>query len=442
MSSLDPTLGPDRLGLEGRGSDTDGVDAAPRHGYWKSLADLEPTGSAPAAGAPEVPTAGDVVDPLNRRNFMQLMGASMALAGVAGAGCKRYDKRGDRPPVAPPRGQVPGQTAAATRPRFDFVGTTQALLVTSYEGRPIKLDGNPEHPVRRRRRGRGHRPPRRLVGVRPGLDPPRLRPRPLAVGAARRQGRDHRGLPRELGRIHAADGNPTGIRVLAEASSSPTLAALQASACSSTLPGAAWHEWEPVSFDNERAGMRLAFGKPMRAIRSHLDQGRPIIVALDCDIFTEHPASAALRPRLRPQPASPTAAASAAGKMNRLYAVESAYSPHRRGRRPPPRAALRADPAVPAGDRGSALSGGAAAGAAVVGEAKVSRVPEGRGQGRSLAPPPAGSAVLVVGRQASRPIGPRGRRQGQRALGGSQRRRTYDDPDAQPARPTATRSPR
>ncbi len=113
--------------------------ATPTHGYWMSLDELAPKAAAPEAAGEQV------VDPLNRRNFMQLMGASMALAGVAGAGCKRYDREEIVPLSRRPEDMVPGVTQQYAS-AFEMGGITNAVLITSYEGRPIKVDGNPEHP--------------------------------------------------------------------------------------------------------------------------------------------------------------------------------------------------------------------------------------------------------------------------------------------------------
>ncbi|HEX3764635.1 MAG TPA: TAT-variant-translocated molybdopterin oxidoreductase, partial [Kofleriaceae bacterium] len=83
----------------------------PVHGYWKSLRELEGkaafqvgrTGHEFPAGADRPPQ-----DPLSRRNFFQLMGASMALAGVGA--CQRYDKEEIVPLARRPEHQVPGTT--------------------------------------------------------------------------------------------------------------------------------------------------------------------------------------------------------------------------------------------------------------------------------------------------------------------------------------------
>src|SRR5262245_65597779 len=68
----------------------------PVHGYWKSLRELDGKAAfqvgrtghefPPGASGTDRP----LLDPLSRRTFVQLMGASMALAG-AGA-CRRYEK--------------------------------------------------------------------------------------------------------------------------------------------------------------------------------------------------------------------------------------------------------------------------------------------------------------------------------------------------------------
>src|SRR5829696_3620342 len=64
-------------------------EATPVHGYWRSLAELEGKAKLQTdRGNNEFPPAPDVSDPLSRRNFFQLMGASMALAGVGA--CRRY----------------------------------------------------------------------------------------------------------------------------------------------------------------------------------------------------------------------------------------------------------------------------------------------------------------------------------------------------------------
>src|SRR5207302_8828097 len=117
------------------------LPATPTHGYWKSLAELE--GKAAWQLAPSAnefpPEAERVVDPLSRRNFFHLMGASMGLAGVGlSSGCQRYEKEEIVPLARRPEDQTPGITMQYAT-AFELGGAGHALLATSFEGRPIHI---------------------------------------------------------------------------------------------------------------------------------------------------------------------------------------------------------------------------------------------------------------------------------------------------------------
>ncbi len=292
------------------------------HGYWKSIAELE---SDLPSGETEFATSGlaeadDSVDPLNRRNFAKLMGASLALAGVAGAGCKRYEREGIVPLGRRPEDQVPG-TNQAYATSFELGGHGQALVVTSFEGRPIKVDGNPEHPFA----GGGVVAGTKRHGASTAF----------AQGSIlhlydpdRSQSVNHSGKGASfsdwkawLGELRK-QANFNRVRVLSEATSSPTVAALRRR-LNSEMPGLIWHEWEPISWDNERAGMVQAFGKVVRPL-AKLDQAETI-VSLDCDFFVDHPASLRYS-RDFARSRNPETSTLGRGRMNRLYVVESVYS--------------------------------------------------------------------------------------------------------------------
>ena len=132
--------------------DHEPLPATPEHGYWKSLREL--AGETPwqqdGATRREFPAGADQApsekDGSTRRNFFQLMGASVGLAGLAtGAGCRRYEKEEIVPLARRPEDQIPSTTLQYAT-TFELGGTAHALVATSFEGRPIHLDGNADHP--------------------------------------------------------------------------------------------------------------------------------------------------------------------------------------------------------------------------------------------------------------------------------------------------------
>ena len=83
-------------------------------------------------------------DPVSRRNFLQLMGASMALAGLSA--CTKQPPESIVPYVRAPEEIVPGNPLLyATAMTLGSAATP--LLVESNTGRPTKVEGNPEHPA-------------------------------------------------------------------------------------------------------------------------------------------------------------------------------------------------------------------------------------------------------------------------------------------------------
>src|ERR1700749_2461605 len=81
---------------------------------------------------------------VSRRGFMQLMGASTALATV-GAACQKPNEK-IVPFVRRPEEVTPGNPLHFAT-AYALEGFANGLLVTSFEGRPTKVEGNPEHPT-------------------------------------------------------------------------------------------------------------------------------------------------------------------------------------------------------------------------------------------------------------------------------------------------------
>ena len=115
--------------------------------FWRSLDELADTPEFQAAVEREFPSAAqEWLDPVSRRGFLRLMGASMALAGLAG--CTKQPDEPIYPYVKAPEDLVLGKPMYfATAHPMPTGGIP--LLMKSDEFRPIKVDGNPEHTYNR-----------------------------------------------------------------------------------------------------------------------------------------------------------------------------------------------------------------------------------------------------------------------------------------------------
>ncbi|MBN1344777.1 MAG: TAT-variant-translocated molybdopterin oxidoreductase [Phycisphaerae bacterium] len=282
----------------------------PNKTYWRSLDDLAETPEARALIEQEFPGgAWDRLDRASRRQFLKVMGASLALAGMAGC---RWPKEQIVPYAYRPEGRTPGQPQRYAT-AMDLDGVATGLLVTSYDGRPIKIEGNPNHPF-----SLGAAGPIHQASILDLYDPDRSRTVVRReAGQEIKQGWDpFDAFANELfSELRKQNGK--GLAVLSEAISSPSLVEMR-QRLAKTMPEAKWYEYEPVSWDNEREGTKLAFGA---AYRPHyrFDKAE-IILCLDADPFMTHPAA------LRYARDFANGRRAHSGKMNRLYAVESVFS--------------------------------------------------------------------------------------------------------------------
>src|SRR6478752_2502371 len=115
--------------------------------FWSSLEELIDEDGFREWLAAEFPAASSMFDDPGRRQFLKLMGASLLLASLGGCdGETRSDHA--QPYVNQPDEITPGV------PRYyatavTFEGYAQPVIATTYAGRPVKLDGNPDYPVTR-----------------------------------------------------------------------------------------------------------------------------------------------------------------------------------------------------------------------------------------------------------------------------------------------------
>jgi molybdopterin-containing oxidoreductase family iron-sulfur binding subunit len=296
------------------GAEVETPAPAPNHGsgrprFWRSFAELQnrPEFRALLEREFAAPPPDAPLNAPERRRFLQLMGASLGLAGV---GCWHEDKI--LPLSRRPEETVPGTTKKfATAMEID--GVAVGLHATSYDGRPIKVDGNPLHPESLGGADAIHQAS--VLGV---YDPDRSdKPWKRGGGSATPSSWDAFAAfaAQHFGKLKGARGY--GLRVLAERSSSPTLAALRKRFLE-VYPQARWVTFEPTASDAVRAGSMLAFGKAYRTLID-ASQAR-VILTLDADLFAANFPGHLAHARNVARGRSPD------GDMNRLYAIEPNYS--------------------------------------------------------------------------------------------------------------------
>ncbi len=221
---------------------------------WRGLDELQAQAARAGGHHPEPSLTPPDFPRLDRRQFLGYTVASLSLAG-AGA-CSREPQHTIVPYVHAPPQLVAGDplyfaTAAS------LGGAAQGFLVKSNYGRPTKIEGNPAHPG-----SLGATDIFAQAAVLDLWDPDRA------------QAVSHRGqettwesfvdaLSARLSRL--ALGTGTGLRILTESVTSPTLAN-RMQALLDRFPGARWHQYEPINRDRAYEGSRLAFGEPLEAV--------------------------------------------------------------------------------------------------------------------------------------------------------------------------------
>jgi MoCo/4Fe-4S cofactor protein with predicted Tat translocation signal len=274
--------------------------------YWRTLEEL--------AGDPEfeellhrefprqAPSEWD--DSVDRRDFLKLMAASLAFAGLSG--CGRTPEQYVVPYVKQPEGMVLGkpQFYATVMP---FGADAIGLLVESHEGRPTKIEGNPDHPS-----SLGATNVFAQASVLNLYDPDRaqtvtkfgeIQTWSLFVDSAQ-------AIAAEM---KAANG--AGFRILTGIVTAPTLAA-QIQSLLTLFPQAKWHQWEPAVGDGTREGAKLAFGSYLNTV--YRPEKADVILSLDSDFLGSGPGHIRYAREFsrRRKLNGPT------DTMNRLYVVE------------------------------------------------------------------------------------------------------------------------
>jgi len=298
--------------------------------YWRSLDQLAETPEFRDFLHREFPQgASELNSPISRRSFMSLMGASLAMAGLAS--CRRPEEK-ILPYTKAPEDMVIGlPTYYATA--MPMGAAVYGLLVESYEGRPTKVEGNPQHPASLGASNAFtqaailelYDPDRSSGPVIGGKDAEEVAAGHAEAGehgehgaAAAKQERRFNDDDVESF-LRSVEQNYVGLHILSGAVVSPTLLRLREQ-MQRERPSVRWHTWEPISEDNIVAGSQLAFGADLV---THLDlEKADTILSLGADLFGLNPgalrAARTFAKRRRPDKATDT--------MSRLYVVESAWT--------------------------------------------------------------------------------------------------------------------
>ncbi|WP_263138808.1 TAT-variant-translocated molybdopterin oxidoreductase [Pseudomonas sp. RIT-PI-AD] len=239
--------------------------------YWRSLESLARRPEVQHLLEAEFPGAAPLLD---RRRFLQLMGASLTMAGLSACG---ETPEQAVPYVEQPENLIPGK-ALWYASAVPFAGYAQPILGKTHAGRPTKLEGNPEHPA-----AAGACDAFTQAAILQLYDPDRSQ-------APRYKGREsnwaafHRAMANHLPRLDAVQGR--GLHLLCGASSSPTLQR-QLDALRRRWPEARLYHGEAFAETPRYAASRAAFGRALDT-RLRLENAE-VLLCLDDDLLGPGP---------------------------------------------------------------------------------------------------------------------------------------------------------
>ncbi len=284
--------------------------------YWRSLNELAETDEFREFMHREFPAGAiDQLSGPDRRHFLKIMGASMALAGMGLAGCRRWPREEIRPYASRPEDFIPGAATHYATCR-EQGGVASALLVRAIDQRPIKIEGNPESS-----QNRGATTMQDQASILDLYDPDRSRRIRHRTGGeigdaswaefaawAKRQ------------RTAIRNREGSGIAILAEATSSPSVQWMR-NRLAADFADLKWYEYEPAGDGAVVAGLQMALGAPMRPVYD-LAQAQ-CIVSLDAELLVGSPAKIA---QARGFADSRRGVDSSDHTMSRMYCYESGLS--------------------------------------------------------------------------------------------------------------------
>lgn len=250
--------------------------AAPK--YWKSLEQWRNDPEVQALAAQEfmsTPLASeDGKDGIARRDFLKLMGASLALTTF---GCVRKPVEKIVPYSKAPEEVIPGIANFYSSTFVDPAGEGLGVLVKTREGRPIKVEGNPNHPA-----NRGGMSARAHAHVLSLWDPDRLSGPIRNLLNEKKTNRDTISVTWEKVDTDILKALEAGkVALLTDSSTSPSRKNLIQDFKSAF--GAQHLVWSAVNHETVVEGQKLSYGEAAM-ILPRLDRAR-LIVTIDADIL-------------------------------------------------------------------------------------------------------------------------------------------------------------
>jgi MoCo/4Fe-4S cofactor protein with predicted Tat translocation signal len=286
--------------------------------FWRSLEEYLDTPEFQEMLHREFPEqASEWTNPLTRRRFLTLMGASLALMGLNGCSTQPAPREKIMPYVRQPEAIVPGKPLyfATAMP---LAGVATGVLVKSHEGRPTKIEGNPSHPA-----SLGSSDLLMQASILGLYDPDRSQSVTYR-GQARGWNEMLTDVTRALAKLKDKGGE--GLYILTENVTSPTLAAqLNNLLSEKQFPKAKWFQYEPAGRANVLQGAKLAFEE---YVNTYYDFSKAdVVLSLDADFLLSGPGTLRYtrdftdRRRVRTRETKLEDV-----KMNRLYVVECGLS--------------------------------------------------------------------------------------------------------------------
>jgi MoCo/4Fe-4S cofactor protein with predicted Tat translocation signal len=279
--------------------------------YWRSLDELTGTPKFRESLAHEFPFgAAEPSNGMSRRSFVQLLGASIALAGLGG--CLERPREKILPYVSSPPELTPG-VAQYYATSMVLGGYATGLLVESHAGRPTKIEGNPDHPA-----SLGAAGVYEQGSVLQLYDPHRARVARRGSAALSWEKFAGSVFPASLRRQVGARG--AGLRFLLEPTASPLIAGL-VSRLRQLYPDAGFHFYAPLTPSEPATAATMAFGRTLQPVYDF--QKAEVVLAVDADFLSAMP----FHLRYAHDFAERRRIHGPGDSMNRLYAIESAFSP-------------------------------------------------------------------------------------------------------------------